>query len=220
MLSEPIPIKDLDVVGYADAVAPELLPRVVPPVFRLRTAPDRVFMPPLRLVGALLVDAHATDAADFDSAVARGEATRLAAPLSARRNHALWVDEHEQVRYDPAVALADHLRALARRRVGEARRALVEQRVDDALRLAQVAICADNRCLEALLVKGFVQREQGQAGRIAVLARIAAAAGFEGSFDEALAEFSRRVHAERARIDNVNTGAHVLRPVQAFARAA
>lgn len=220
MLSEPIPIKDLDLVGFADAVAPELLPRVVPPVFRLRASPDRVFMPPLRLEGALLVDAHATHVADFDAAAARGEATRLAAPLSARRNHALWVDEQGQVRYDPAPALADDLRALARRRVGEARCALVERRLDDAARLAQAAVCADNRCFDALLVKGFLQREQGHAGRIEVLARIAAAAGFEGRFDQAVLELSRRIHAERLRREDAGVLVAPGRPVQGFARAA
>ncbi len=199
MTSDSIPVQDLDVIGYADVVPPELWPRVVPPVFQRRDAPGEAFAPPSRVEGARLVMAHRLTRAEFDAAVARAEATALGTPPAARPAHVLWLDEEGRARYEPAERVAEHLKRLSRERQRAAEDALVARRHEDAARLAQTALNADVKNLAALLVKGVVAREIGREQRLAVLRRVAASVDADCDFAARLAAFAESLQRRRFR---------------------
>jgi hypothetical protein len=50
-----IPIEDLDVIGYADTLPQELLPRLVAPVFRRRSNPKQIVLPPFKFYEGMVV---------------------------------------------------------------------------------------------------------------------------------------------------------------------
>ena len=46
---ERIQIDGLEIIGYADSLTEDMVPAIVPPVFRSKHSPDRVFVPPYHM---------------------------------------------------------------------------------------------------------------------------------------------------------------------------
>lgn len=218
MASDPIPIQELDVVGYADVVATELLPRVVPPIFRRRASPDDFYLPPCRLEGARLVAAQHVTQAEIFAARARGEVT-LHAPQPARRHHVLWLDEAGELRYESAPAVAEQLKRFSRDQLTRAETALVARAHAEAGRRAQAALNADGKNLSALVIKAVVALETQHAQRVERLRHVALSVDPEYDFDAHVEGFRDSLARSRFRATVPARPAQHGRPVACFAPA-
>ena len=172
MTSPSFRLSDLEIVGYADCLSEEFVPQVVPPIFRQRGTRDRIIMPPFLIEGEEVKKAAAVSASDLESAVLRGQATRLGTVIPARPGNRLWVDESFEPHYESSETVFERLHAIAQRRAREAQQALVDGRIERAVRLAQAAISADDGCLNAILVKALIHRIQGDQASVEILTDI------------------------------------------------
>lgn len=172
MSADDVVFHALDVVGYADDLPRNLLPRLVAPIFRQRTNANLFLLPPYTLTGEGLSDFSLTSKSDFERAVILGQATKVG-PFQARPDYRLWIDLDYSPRYEPTDEVSNHLRAIAHDHVRQAKTALRASRYGEAAKLAQVAIAADERCLDALLVKAIVHRSRGEGDEVDVLREIA-----------------------------------------------
>ncbi len=198
MMSEPIALADLQVIGYADVLPDELLPRAVPPVYGLRREPGVVILPPYRLAGSILTDAFTTDGDEFERTIARGEATALP-PFNAAPERILWIDAQGRPHYDRESVAVETLRREARRCIKDACAMLLQddqESLGRALSLADSAMAADESCLDALLVKAFVFEEREDA-LTDELAQVAAVVNPDYPFKARLDEFIDRVRRQR-----------------------
>jgi len=172
VIDNRVPLLDLDIVGYADTLTPDLLPRVVAPIYRRRSQPDQFLLPPFRIEEGSVVGFVRSDGVDFEQAIAEGRATRIET-IPAIGDHQLWIDRDSLPRYEPRGNVAVYMRTLAKEEVRNAKEALKKGDYEEASRLAQVALAADERCLDALLVKAIVQRRLERQEEVEVLREIA-----------------------------------------------
>ncbi len=194
-----IDLRALEVIGYADRLGKAFVPQRVPPIFRVKTNPDRLVLPPFRIENervAYTVDGFQSD---LDRAVRRRQATRLDESFAALPDHRLWIDESFAPHYEPASIVEETLRLLANKRVREAQTALAEGRLGKAERLAQAAISADDTCLNAILVKGLVHQLRGDHDSVEILGEIAGAIAPGTDFQSWIDFFSLLVMEKRKR---------------------
>ncbi|UCD57676.1 MAG: hypothetical protein JSV16_00790 [Candidatus Hydrogenedentota bacterium] len=173
MVPEPTPLDDLEIIGYADALPEEALPRIVTPVFRRKKHHDRILLPPFRL------DANCAYGGDWDgmsrwqSLIKTGNMTELIQIIPAQSDHQLWIDQDNEPRYERRSTAHKNLDTISKERVGEAQEALSQNDLDTAERLATTAFNADDRNIDALVVKAAVRKLQGKPRHIAFFASLA-----------------------------------------------
>lgn len=149
MKIEPIPLTELDVIGYADVLPQQKGPAIVPPVFRHRAQTDRCFVPPFRVSGTWLIGPQNIS---FDEAqeLAREERLTLSAHFQrpAMPDHQLWLDEKAQLHYEP---IGDAKRALQNIHLNCLNAAIAALRagnIEKARQQAGIALAANDRALE------------------------------------------------------------------------
>ncbi len=172
-MSEPLRIEALEVVAYATKLSEHMVPTVVPPVFRLRDAPDQVVFPPFRIYQGEVHGATICDRSELDDFARRDELVLLAAPLPAQACFELWVDDSFTPHYEDQEKVDETLADIARQAVDDALAALKRGDLDAADRLASRAISADDTRFEPLAVKAAIRRRQGNETGVKVMARLA-----------------------------------------------
>ncbi len=160
MLS-PWPVNDLEIVGYANVLNASMLPSVVPPMFRLRAEPRRILLPPYAFNGGYLCNAAEVPADELQALADAGEVTLFPEPIAATADWELWVDESFQRHYEPQDAARGHLDQIAEISRAEAIKMFKQGNLVEADRLASVAISANDRKLDALVIKGAIRRARG-----------------------------------------------------------
>ena len=145
-------LAELDVIGYAESLTPESWPAIVPPVFRLRSCPDRVFVPPYALKAGYLIGATEITEGEARDLSGRDEVTNLPEPIAAREEHVLWVDMQGQTRYEPATVAHGTLRQIARDAETAAEAAMRRGDLQTAEAQASLALRADDRRLQPLVI--------------------------------------------------------------------
>ena len=159
---------ELDLVGYAEALSADLVPRRVAPIFCVRQRPDKVLFPPYRFAGTEVIGVLVTDS-DLSAAVLREQATRLSRPVPARAGHTLWIDRSMTPHYEPTQVAMLHLARATQINLDRAKKALQAGHLERALDNAQAAISADESCIEALLTKALVHSLRGEEESVAAL---------------------------------------------------
>ena len=160
MLS-PWPVNDLEIVGYANVLNARMLPSVVPPMFRLRAEPQRILLPPYAFNGGYLCNAAEVPAAELKALADAGEVTLFHEPIAAQADWELWVDESFQQRYEPQDEARTHLDHIAETSRAEAIALFKQGNFAEADRLASVAISANDRKVDALVIKAAIRRAGG-----------------------------------------------------------
>ena len=160
MLS-PWPVNDLEIVGYANVLNARMLPSVVPPMFRLRAEPDRTLLPPYAFNGGYLCNAAEVPASELRALADAGEDTLFPEPIAAQADWELWVDESFQPRYEAQDEARAHLDQIAETSRAEAIKMFQQGNLAEADRLASVAISANDRKLDALVIKAAIRRARG-----------------------------------------------------------
>lgn len=211
---------DLEIAGYANVLSETMLPSVVPPVFRLKAEPDRVFLPPYQYNSGLVCNAtevSQTEAVELRDA---SQITLFGEAYPARIGFELWVDRSFAPRYEAIEDVDRQLAGIAADGIREAEAALRGGDLEAAERYCGIAISANDRRLEPLAIKAAIRRRQGNRAGEALMATLAAAAIGEFGFRELVDGYFRSIAGERrVRPDQ---GCAPRRPMQqmAMARAA
>ncbi|MBM4047614.1 MAG: hypothetical protein FJ279_21115 [Planctomycetes bacterium] len=151
-------VRELEIAGYANVLKATMLPVVVPPVFRLKTDPQRIFLPPYSFNAGLLCNATEVDAEEMAALEAAGELTLFEQPFPAQPGFELWIDQSFAHHYEPRSQADQTLLSIARGSIQQAQAALRENNLEEAERLSTVALSADDRLVEPLAVKAAIRR--------------------------------------------------------------
>ena len=133
-------VDELEIVGYADVLDETVLPSVVPPVFRFKANPDRIFLPPYSFNAGYLCNATEVPAAELEELRDAEEVTLFEGVLPARNEFELWVDQSYWHHYQPFDEVRRELGGIADDAIDQAAAALREGDLARADRLAGVAI--------------------------------------------------------------------------------
>ena len=167
-------VEDLEIVGYADVLDETMLPSVAPPVFRVKTEPQRALLPPYSLKGGFLYDATEVSACELESLRASREITLFDSALPTRSDFELWVDPSFQRHYEPLGEAERNLKRIATEEIRHAEDAFREGDLDRAERCSGVAISADDRRVEPLAIKAAICRMRNDKSGERLMARLAA----------------------------------------------
>jgi hypothetical protein len=150
MSKQPVPLEQLEVIGYAEVLPEGKGPAVVPPVFRDHPDPSRCFVPPFRIAENWLINPQCVSFTEVQH-LANAESLTLfkGAPLPAQAGHKLWVDVNSGVHYEPGSTANRHLQAIYEQRLDAATAALRQGRIDEAEEEAGIALAADETKLES-----------------------------------------------------------------------
>ncbi len=173
MLPKPTPLDDLEIIGYADALPADALPDIVTPVFRCKKDHDRILLPPFRLDANFVYDGDWDGVSRWLSLTKTGNMTELTETIPARSDHQLWIDQDNRPRYEQRSTAHNTLKAFAEKRVREAEEALSRSDRDTAEQLATTAFNADDRNIDALVVKGAIRKLQGKPRHVDFFASLA-----------------------------------------------
>ncbi len=173
MLPEPTSLDDLEIIGYADALPADALPEIVTPVFRCKKDHDRILLPPFRLDANFVYGGAWDGVSRWQSLIKTGNMTELNQSIPAKSDHQLWIDEDNQPRYERRSTAHKNLETIASERVVEAQKALAQDNLAAAEQLATTAFNADDRNIDALVVKGAIRKLQGKPRHVAFFASLA-----------------------------------------------
>lgn len=174
-MQPPVPLDDLEIVGYATVLKETMRPSVVPPVFRLKEHPDTAFVPPYLFNAGSLCNSTALPASELQTLAERRQITLFAgAPVAAGRDYELWVGLDGQVRYEPRVQADTKLLALSKEHIAKAEHALREGQLAEAERCSSVALYADDRLVEPLAIKAALCRLKKDPTGERLMAKLAA----------------------------------------------
>jgi hypothetical protein len=161
----PFPITALEIVAYANRLAPKTLPSIVPPCFRVKSDPKMFLLPPFVIREGFVCNASKIDASDLEALEDAGEITRFDEPFPAQRDYELWIDEDGGIRYEAIPLAAANLRKIAERNIDSAKAALRKGDFDEAESHCRVALCADDRLTEPLAISAAIARRNHDTGR-------------------------------------------------------
>ena len=172
-MPSPLNVNDLEIVGYADVLKENMLPSVVPPVFRLKADPQRAFVPPYSLHAGLLFDATEVLQPELLELRDSREITLFDQPFPAARGFELWVDQSFEQHYEPLYEARHNLDTICLGAIAKAEEALRAGDIAGAERLSSVAVSANDRRPESLAIKAAIRRLNKNPGGEGLMAELA-----------------------------------------------
>lgn len=172
----PWSVDDLEIVGYADVLDEAMVPSVVPPVFRLKSDNQRIFLPPYSLNAGFLCNAAESSPSALEHLRDSGEVTLIDSPFDARRDFCLWIDQSLEHHYEPLGEAERKMSSIADEEIVHAEAALSRGDLQEAERVSGIAISADDRRVEPLAIKAALCRIRGDAAGERLMAKLAAPA--------------------------------------------
>ncbi|MDP3000886.1 MAG: hypothetical protein Q8N47_25610 [Bryobacterales bacterium] len=167
-------MNDLEIIGYAEVLRETMLPSVVPPVFRLKADHQRALLPPYSFNAGFVCNATEVPAQELDALRDAHEITLFDDALPAQPGYELWVDQGFAYHYERRDQADANLGRIAAASIGQAEAALKAWNLEEAERLAGVAISADDRRVEPLAIKAAIRRREGNATGESLMADLAA----------------------------------------------
>ena len=166
-MRDAVDLNELRVVGYADVLAVDMLPTVVAPVLAWKADGDRFLLPPFRIDDGVVRNGTAIGAEELAGLVESEEITMFpqGSSYEARAGFELWIDRQFQPHYEPSAIVRSFLGKMANENIALAKAALARGNFDEAQRLAGIAICANDRCIDPLAIRAVICRiEKNPAG--------------------------------------------------------
>ena len=190
-MATSLPVKDLNIVGYANVLPASMLPSIVPPIFNLRNDPSRFFLPPYTFKAGCLCGAAEVLKPELIGLQRDREITLFPEILEAKSGYELFVDQEFQCQYMLRAEADAWLAAIAEKSVAEAETALRLGDLDKADRLAGVALSADDRKVTPLVLLGAVHRARGDQEGEHLMASLAKHAVSEAEFRRMVGYYDR-----------------------------
>ena len=167
-----IPLEQLEVIGYADALDTGMFPSIVPPVFRFTQEPERSLVPPYSLNGGFVCGASEIGLSEIRELRDAAEIVLFENPFPARNDFELWTDESGACHYETRISTRDHLRKLSDQSIHQAKIAFRGGEIAEAERFCSAAISADDKCVEAFVIKAAIRRRQNDADGERLMAKL------------------------------------------------
>jgi len=167
-------VDDLEIVGYGNVLNHDMLPSVVPPVYRLSDDPKRALLPPYFFNASLLCNATEVSQSELEILRDSNEVTLFDDVFAAHAGFELWIDQDFQRHYQPRDEANRELSRIAAEAIENATEALHRGNLEEAQRLSGVAISADDTKLEPLAIKAAIRRLQGNSAGERLMAELAA----------------------------------------------
>ncbi|MCI0535121.1 MAG: hypothetical protein L0Z50_07825 [Verrucomicrobiales bacterium] len=161
----------------------------------MSNAPANFLFPPFEAHADTINAATNATQRDFEQAISSDQATQIPRPFPAHAGHLLWVNQDFSVHYGPAGDVQTGLRSFAKEAAKRAKDAFRMGKYEDALRLSQFAINADDRCLDAVLTKGLIYQTVGDVKKVKLLADVADAINPDVDFQSWLDLYAAKVDA-------------------------
>ena len=160
-----IPVELLEVIGYADSRDSGMLPSIVPPVFRIREQPDRILVPPYALNAGFLCGASEIDGPEIQELHNATEVVLFNNHFPARTDFELWIDESNAYHYETRAGARSKLQQFANQSIKDAKGAFKVGHFAESERFCSSAISADDKCLDAFVIKAAIRhREEDEDG--------------------------------------------------------
>jgi hypothetical protein len=173
-MATPWNVDDLEIVGYANVLNDDMLPSVVPPVFRLKSDAKRALLPPYSFNAGFLCNATEVCQSELEELRDSHEITLFDDAFPATAGFELWIDQRSQRHYQPRDKANRELSCIASEGIKNAEDALRQGNLEEAQRLSGVAILADDKRVEPLAIKAAIRRAQGNAVGERLMAELAA----------------------------------------------
>jgi hypothetical protein len=172
----PIPwnIDELEIVGYANVLNDNMLPSVVPPVFRLKVDHSRALLPPYSFNAGYLCNATEVPQAELEALRDAREITLFESTFRAKPDSELWIDQASRWHYEPREEANKELSRTASEEIQQAEDALRRGDLQQAERHSGVAISANDKRVEPLAIKAAIRRLQENAAGERLMAELAA----------------------------------------------
>jgi hypothetical protein len=167
-------VDDLEIVGYGTVLNDEMLPSVVPPVFRLRSDAKRALLPPYFINAGFLCNATEVSESELEDLRDSNEITLFDDVFAARAGFELWIDRTRQRHYQPRDEANRELSRIAADAIENSEQALRRGNAAEAERLSGVAISADDKRVEPLAIKAAIRRAQGSTAGERLMTELAA----------------------------------------------
>ena len=167
-------VSDLEIVGYANVLNDDMLPSVVPPVFRLANNANRALLPPYSFNAGLVCNATEVSQSELEELRDADEITLFDDALAAIPGFELWIDQTSRRHYQSRDEANRELSRIAAEAIKSAEEARGRDDLEDAERLSGVAISADDTKLAPLAIKAAIRRKQGNSGGERLMAELAA----------------------------------------------
>ena len=193
----PWRVEDLDIIGFADALDQNMLPSIVPPVFRVRSKPNLHLLPPYFFNAGCLYNAAEVDEQEIRELTNDEEITIFKEPFPAQVGFDLFIDQAFQPQYKLREVVNSELRAIALKYISEAQAALRRGSFDEADRLAGIAISADDRLVEPLVIMAAIQRAKQDKGGEQLMASLVPSTVTENSFQELVDAMFESISSEK-----------------------
>ena len=172
-MSERQNINDLEIVGFANVLADWMLPCIVPPVFRLKSDVNRVFLPPYHMNGDFLYDATEVPGSEAAELAGNQEITLWNEPLLAHPDFELWVDVTSKIHYEPIAAAELKMQDIYTASMIKAEQALEAGNLEDAERYVNIAASADDRKVDPFVLKTAIRTIQEDKAGAELMAHLA-----------------------------------------------
>jgi len=178
MTTLPIPLNELDVIGYADVLPEGRGPAVLPPIFQHRTKAEEFYVPPFRVAGNWLLEPHRVAIAELQDLEA-DEIVTLPKDFKrpAKPDHQLWVDENGAVRYESSSEAQREQNRIHQKFMEAAVTALRKGELDNSRRFAGIALAANDRALEPRAVIAAIHAVLGETAKASFMRTAAEQAG-------------------------------------------
>ena len=155
-------LNKLDVVGYANVLTDDTVPSVVAPIFRHKDNKQEYLFPPFTIDNNQLLNSTVSTERDFQRLINESRVTSLPAPVPAKSNYELWIDEKMEARYERATRAHKNLTGLAVKYTEQAEEKLQKGLLEDADFLCSRAISAKENYIEAWAIKAAIRKKQGR----------------------------------------------------------
>jgi hypothetical protein len=173
-MPNPWNVDELEIVGYANVLKSDMLPSVVPPVFRLRSDAQRAFLPPYSFNAGFLCNATEVPQSELEELRDSNDITLFDDAFPAHAGFELWIDQVFQRHYQPRDEADRELSRIAAAGIENAEEALRRGNIEEAERLSSVAISADDKRVEPLAIKAAIRRAKGKTAGERLMAELAA----------------------------------------------
>lgn len=156
-------LTDLKVVGSDDRLSDEMVPMVVSPIFHLTDG--KYLLAPYTIEGGVVYGGQVIPESRFQQLLEAESLTELPSPLQAHPDFDLWVDQEGEVQYEPMGEVSAKLKSIANDCVAEAKDMLLKGEHDGADILCRRAFRANERLVDALVIRALVADLKGEAAR-------------------------------------------------------
>ena len=166
-------LTNLDIIGFASIIETPTLPRVLAPVFQVRTQEDTVLLPPFTVSGDEVFNVTVANRAEFDALCTQEKLTPLQNVIPAKVNHDLWVNPEGQTAYQSKAEVKKTFQHLFDEHLRLAEQHLSAAEPEPACQHAAIARAVNPGHLDPLIIRATAEILLGEPSRLSFTRHIA-----------------------------------------------